>query len=96
MDTNANQNVVMTVPIHRSESILSPAATADLKTRLPLNKTLAFGRFLLERAQDIPLDLFTKLEAGDVLFIDTSHVLKIQSDVEHELNRILPSLAPGV
>jgi len=68
---------------------------ADPEPRLPLDKTLA-GRLLKKRVQDVPLNLFTALESGDVLFIDTSHVLKIQSDVEHELLRILPSLAPGV
>jgi hypothetical protein len=44
----------------------------------------------------LPLDLFMRLEAGDVLFIDTSHVLKVQSDVARELVQIIPSLAPGV
>src|SRR4051812_36483905 len=43
------------------------------------------GPLLGQRVQDAPLELFTALEAGDVLFIDTSHVLKTQSDVEWEL-----------
>ena len=54
------------------------------------------GAFHRRKIQDVPLDLFRQLEAGDVLFIDTSHVLKVQGDVEHELLRVLPSLAPGV
>jgi hypothetical protein len=49
-----------------------------------------------QRVQDVPLELFTALEAGDVLFIDTSHVLKTQSDVEWELLHIVPALKPGV
>jgi len=40
--------------------------------------------------------LFSSLESGDVLFIDTSHVLKLQSDVVYELLRLLPVLKPGV
>ena len=46
--------------------------------------------------QDIPLDLFRTLERDDILFIDSSHVLKTGSDVHYELFHILPVLAPGV
>jgi predicted O-methyltransferase YrrM len=81
---------------NQQEGAACDAVYADPEPRLPLDKVLAFGRLIRKRVQALPLDLFTKLEAGDVLFIDTSHVLKIQSDVEHELLRILPSLAPGV
>ncbi len=46
--------------------------------------------------QDVPLDWFTELEAGDIVFIDSSHVLKTGSDVCDALFRVLPALAPGV
>jgi hypothetical protein len=46
--------------------------------------------------QDIPLDVFGALERNDILFIDSSHVLKTGSDVHYELFYILPVLAPGV
>jgi hypothetical protein len=81
---------------NQQEGTACDAVYADPEPRLPLDKTLPIGRLLLERVQNVPLDLFTQLQAGDVLFIDTSHTLKIQSDVEQELLRILPSLAPGV
>lgn len=54
------------------------------------------GKFIKEKIERVPLELFLQLEAGDVLFIDTSHVLKIQNDVEWELVHILPSLKAGV
>ena len=44
----------------------------------------------------MPIETFTRLDAGDVLFIDTSHVVKLQSDVTHALVTILPSLKAGV
>jgi len=72
------------------------AVYADPEPRLPMDKVLTGGRLVLKRVQDVPLEEFTKLQAGDILFIDTSHVLKIQSDVEQEIVRLLPSLAPGV
>lgn len=46
--------------------------------------------------QSAPLEWFAALEAGDILFIDSSHVLKMGSDVHDYLFRILPALQPGV
>jgi predicted O-methyltransferase YrrM len=48
------------------------------------------------RAQDVPLEAFTALEAGDVLFVDTTHTVKIGSDVNRIVLDVLPALAPGV
>ncbi|MDH3667154.1 MAG: class I SAM-dependent methyltransferase [Paracoccaceae bacterium] len=42
------------------------------------------------------LALFRSLEAGDIAFFDSSHVLWPGSDVDLILNRFLPELAPGV
>lgn len=49
-----------------------------------------------EQVQDIPLDFFGALDAGDVLFLDTSHAVKIGSDVSYLLFQVLPALKPGV
>lgn len=46
--------------------------------------------------QDVPLSRFEELEAGDILFIDSSHVVSYESDTVHEITRILPLLRPGV
>jgi predicted O-methyltransferase YrrM len=46
--------------------------------------------------QDVPVDTFTALEPGDVLFIDSTHVAKAGSDVLWLFLRVLPRLAPGV
>jgi len=46
--------------------------------------------------QEVDEQLFRSLEAGDVLFIDDSHVAKVDSDVLHLFFRVLPVLAPGV
>ena len=45
--------------------------------------------------QDAPQICFTRLEAGDILFIDSSHVLMPGSDVDRLLNQVLPVLASG-
>jgi len=49
-----------------------------------------------KRAQDVPLEIFGELNDGDVLFIDSSHVSKVGSDVNHIFFNILPALRPGV
>lgn len=56
------------------------------------------GNYELVRtpAQDLDPDLFRGLGANDILFIDTSHSVKIGSDLNAIFFEILPSLAPGV
>lgn len=49
-----------------------------------------------ERVEEVPRALFTELDAGDVLFIDSSHVVRPQGDVVTEYLDILPRLRPGV
>jgi hypothetical protein len=46
--------------------------------------------------QQVPLDTFRALESGDVLFIDSTHVLKTGSDVAWLYANVLPSIKPGV
>jgi len=55
-------------------------------------------RATLERlpVQEIPLERFSVLEANDVLFIDSSHVARVDSDVLRLVFDILPSLNRGV
>jgi predicted O-methyltransferase YrrM len=48
------------------------------------------------RAQDVPATRFDALQAGDVLFVDTTHTVKRGSDVVHLVLEVLPRLAPGV
>jgi predicted O-methyltransferase YrrM len=46
--------------------------------------------------QLVDLRIFSGLEANDILFLDTTHILKTGSDVNHELFHVLPSLKAGV
>ena len=58
----------------------------------------AAGRvnILAKPVQNCDLDVFRALEAGDVLFIDSTHILRTGSDVCFELFEVLPVLRPGV
>jgi hypothetical protein len=46
--------------------------------------------------QDVPLPLFDELGTGDMLIIDSTHVAKVGSDVNHLVFEVLPRLASGV
>ena len=54
------------------------------------------GRLVERAVQDVPLAEFDRLRSGDVLFIDSSHVAKTGSDVNHLCFEVLPRLAAGV
>ena len=48
------------------------------------------------KVQDMPDEVFAELRSGDVLFVDTTHTVKISSDVNHIVLRVLPLLQEGV
>ncbi len=53
-------------------------------------------RILAQRLQDTDLSVFRDLAANDILFIDSTHVSKLSSDVNRIFFDILPSLQQGV
>jgi predicted O-methyltransferase YrrM len=46
--------------------------------------------------QAVPSEVFSQLGAGDLLFIDSSHAVKVGSDVIRIYLEIVPNLPPGV
>lgn len=46
--------------------------------------------------QNVPIDVFKQLKKDDILFIDSTHVSKFNSDVNYEIFDILPVLNKGV
>ncbi len=46
--------------------------------------------------QNVDLSLFESLEAGDILFIDSSHILRMDGDVPFLFLEALPIVKPGV
>ncbi len=51
---------------------------------------------LRERVEQVDLTMFDRLESGDILFVDSSHVVRPQGDVLREIAEIYPRLKPGV
>lgn len=72
-------------------TVIDPFPHAAVAAGFPgLTKTIP------SRVQDVPLEEFTRLEAGDILFIDTSHVVRTGGDVQFEFLEVLPRLQKGV
>jgi len=63
-----------------------------LKLKRPNDKF----NLITDLVQNVRHDFFSSLEAGDFLFIDTSHVSKIWSDVNYIFFEIFPRLKAGV
>jgi len=68
----------------------------------PYPKTMLRGKIagltqLVEKPlQEVPLEAFAQLGENDILFIDSTHIARIGSDVCYELLEIVPRLAKGV
>jgi hypothetical protein len=54
------------------------------------------ANLIQERFQSVSPDFFETLAAGDILFVDSTHVSKTGSDVNHLFFEVLPRLATGV
>ncbi|MFC2188312.1 class I SAM-dependent methyltransferase [Fulvivirgaceae bacterium LMO-SS25] len=53
-------------------------------------------QIIRKKVQEIDLSIVEKLESNDILFIDSSHVSKVGSDLNFIVFEILPKLRPGV
>ena len=53
-------------------------------------------QLIQDKVQKVDVEVFSSLGSGDILFIDSSHVLRSGGDVQLEYCEILPRLAPGV
>lgn len=71
--------------------VIEPYPNSVLRKGFP-----GFSKLIARRIQDVDLSEFSKLGENDILFIDSSHILKIGSDVHHEYLDILPRLNKGV
>ncbi|WP_433964964.1 class I SAM-dependent methyltransferase [Tunturiibacter gelidiferens] len=52
-------------------------------------------RVVQQEVQDVGTELFTSLGRNDVLFIDSSHIVRLDGDVPFLFLEVLPAMAPG-
>jgi len=49
-----------------------------------------------KKVEEVDVELFQELEFGDLLFIDSSHMIRPEGDVVYEFLQLLPTLNEGV
>ena len=82
---------------HRNGRPLAQLVAFDPYPKLSLRTGFpGLGKLRVSKIEDIPSTVFHELEENDILFLDSSHVVRIGGDVQHEFLEILPSLRPGV
>jgi hypothetical protein len=89
-----------------SSRLLAQAALRNGKTELiciePYPAAILTSGFpgltslIRKQVQEVDLELFQQLGANDILFIDSSHVVKCGGDVNYLFLAVLPRLRPGV
>ncbi len=70
---------------------VEPYPNEDIQKGFP-----GLTRLIASPVQEIALTEFEKLQENDILFIDSSHMLKIGSDVQFLFLEVLPRLKAGV
>ncbi len=75
---------------HHSEQICIEPYPAPWLQKLQLTSLIQ------KSVESIEPNFFRQLDTNDILFIDSSHVLRIGGDVQYEYLEILPRLRPGV
>jgi predicted O-methyltransferase YrrM len=76
---------------HCEITCVEPYPRPFLRRRIP-----GLSRVIEQKVQEVGLDVFETLRSGDILFIDSSHVAKTGSDVNHLYFEVLPRLRAGV
>jgi hypothetical protein len=83
--------------MNREEAVPSHLTAIDPEPRLPELASLSgLDEIHRSSAVDIPIESLTKLAEGDFLIVDSSHTVKLGSEVNFLLLEVLPRLQPGV
>ena len=77
--------------IEASFTAIEPYPRGAVRDGIP-----GLSRLIEQPVQDVPLEEFEALEENDILFIDSTHVVRIGGDVVYEYLEILPRLKKGV
>lgn len=86
--TRVTRQAVIDAGLATRITAIDPAPRADIAP--------VVDRFEPARLESVDPARFAELAAGDVLFIDSSHQVRVGNDVAHLFCRIIPALAPGV
>lgn len=96
---SGNSTLVMATAIRRNEMEGAPCELTSIEPHpAPFLKDGLNGLHeLIEKpVQEVSLEVFRRLGPGDILFIDSSHVVSMDSDVLYEILKIVPQVRKGV
>ena len=93
-DSSPQAESLKTTPFHITHIEPYPALLHSLLKQSDIDSHNT--RILPHRLQEIDICIFEELEANDILFIDSTHIAKINSDVNRIFFEILPRLKSGV
>jgi predicted O-methyltransferase YrrM len=79
---------------HKKLTCIEPYPSAWLKKFVSSHSENV--QLLQKKAQEVEQNIYLDLEPGDILFIDSSHVSKLNSDVNYLYLEVLPRLKAGV
>jgi predicted O-methyltransferase YrrM len=90
--SKALQANALEVPNYECELVaIDPAPKRIEGAQIPF-----LSEVIRKRVQQVPVGFFEELGDGDILFIDSSHILEIGSDVKYEYLEVVPRLKKGV
>jgi predicted O-methyltransferase YrrM len=95
---SGNSSLIAAAALARNRSD-DPARVSELvcvDPRAPARVEATGARVVRRRVEELGRDFFKELERDDLLFIDSSHVIRPQGDVVFEYLDLLPTLKPGV
>ncbi|SDJ80638.1 class I SAM-dependent methyltransferase [Natronorubrum texcoconense] len=89
-----NSTQVLDAALQRNEQecdhyVIDPSPTRSIKRHTD-------AEVVKENVQDVPVSVFESLSENDIVFIDSSHIATIGSDVLYEFLEALPRLGDGV
>lgn len=89
LDTNELffENKIQCKFIEPYPNLLKSLIKSEDKTKIEILET---------KLQNVPLEIFKELKDQDILFIDSTHVSKLNSDVNYIIHEIFPILNSGV
>jgi predicted O-methyltransferase YrrM len=70
---------------------IDPYPDLTVRSGLPSPTSL-----ITKRVEEVDLEVFQRLESNDILFIDSSHVVRYGGDVNYLFLEVIPRLSPGV
>lgn len=81
---------------NREDGHITEFVSYDPYATPPLTGIDGLTRLEAVTAESVPIADFQALEPGDVLFIDSSHVVRTGGDVNRLLLDVIPAVGPGV